>query len=405
MSTPGFLTQAKQNFSVGISLVALIANLSAPFAANAADEHVKHADDFNTRTPIKHVIVIIGENRSFDHVFATYKPFKGETVRNLLSEGIVNEDGTPGPNFWMASQSRAYDSHTDGYRLSPPDNVTYEVLPPVLAGGYTTPPFSTAKAAQAVENGLEPQDYVLLTTGGTGLKHGAVDTRIPNATSLPPGPFQITSKTHPYDAYDNSPVHRFYQMWQQVDCSPVNITKSNPTGCQHDLFPWVETTVGAGTNGEPKPAGFNDMSTGEGSTSMGFYNMLEGDAPYLKYLADHYAMSDNYHQPIMGGTLARSGSPMPTVIPPGRRTTSSFPPARIPVSWTRLRIPTRLPEPTTGTWKTVTATARSGLRLRAAEATPIALIPSSPGLRRSQLTSARSTARSIRTANRANTMS
>lgn len=25
-----------------------------------------------TRTPIKHVIVIIGENRTFDHIFATY---------------------------------------------------------------------------------------------------------------------------------------------------------------------------------------------------------------------------------------------------------------------------------------------------------------------------------------------
>jgi phospholipase C len=33
------------------------------------------------RTPIKHVIVIIGENRSFDHVFATYVPNRpGETV-------------------------------------------------------------------------------------------------------------------------------------------------------------------------------------------------------------------------------------------------------------------------------------------------------------------------------------
>ncbi len=27
-----------------------------------------------TATPIKHVIIIIGENRSFDHVFATYVP-------------------------------------------------------------------------------------------------------------------------------------------------------------------------------------------------------------------------------------------------------------------------------------------------------------------------------------------
>jgi phospholipase C len=26
-----------------------------------------------TETPIKHVIVILGENRTFDHVFATYR--------------------------------------------------------------------------------------------------------------------------------------------------------------------------------------------------------------------------------------------------------------------------------------------------------------------------------------------
>ena len=29
--------------------------------------------------------------------------------------------------------------------------------------------------------------------------------------------------------------------------------------------------------------------------------MAQGDAPYTKYLADHYAISDNYHQPVMGG--------------------------------------------------------------------------------------------------------
>ena len=37
---------------------------------------------------------------------------------------------------------------------------------------------------------------------------------------------------------------------------------------------------------------------------MGFYNVQQGDAPYLKYLADNYAMSDNYHQAVMGGTGA-----------------------------------------------------------------------------------------------------
>jgi phospholipase C len=299
MSAPGVLTKVRQHFAVATSLLAIVANLGAPFSAAAGDR-----DAYRTATPIKHIIVIIGENRSFDHVFATYKPRHGETVSNLLSKGIVREDGTPGPNFSLASQSLANDSNADGYRLSPSGNTTYSVLPPVLAGGYTAAPFPTVAAAKAVENGLENQDYVLLTTGGTGLSHGAVDTRIPNATTLPPGPFQLTSPTHPYDVYDNSPVHRFYQMWQQEDCSPVNATKSNPSGCMADLFPWVEVTVGAGTNGITQSPSFTDSSTREGSTAMAFYNVLQGDAPYFKYLADHYAMSDNYHQAVMGGTGA-----------------------------------------------------------------------------------------------------
>jgi phospholipase C len=37
---------------------------------------------------------------------------------------------------------------------------------------------------------------------------------------------------------------------------------------------------------------------------MGFYNMAAGDAPLFKQLADQYAIADNYHQPIMGGTTA-----------------------------------------------------------------------------------------------------
>jgi phospholipase C len=291
-----FLAQVRQQLALGASLFALMANLGAPLPVSAQTTR--------TATPIQHVIVIIGENRSFDHVFATYKPVAGQTVKNLLSEGIVNADGTPGPNFPLAYQSQAVDSKPDTYLLNPPDSTTYQVLPPVLVGGYTTPPFPDIASAMAVENGLPVGYYKYLTTGGTGLNHGDVDTRIPNATSLPPGPFQITSATHPYDAYDNSPVHRFYQMWQQMDCNAANATPWDSTGCQRDLFPWVETTIGAGTNGLSQPSGFNDESTKEGSTSMGFYNVLRGDAPYFKFLADHYAMSDNFHQSVMGGTGA-----------------------------------------------------------------------------------------------------
>ena len=65
MSTPGFLAQSRQHLAVGASLFALIANLGTPLTADAQD-----ASNFSTATPIKHVIVIIGENRTFDHVFA-----------------------------------------------------------------------------------------------------------------------------------------------------------------------------------------------------------------------------------------------------------------------------------------------------------------------------------------------
>jgi phospholipase C len=302
MSTPRFLAQARQHLAVGVSLFAIVANLGAPLPA-AAQDHDR-SREATTTTPIKHVIVIIGENRTFDHVFATYQPTSTDTVSNLLSKGIVNADGTPGANFSLASQSAATDTSATGYQLSPGGNVAYSPLPPVLAGGYTTPPFPDVATAKLYEYGLPEDYYVYLTTGGTGLNHGDVDTRIPNATTLPSGPFQLTSSTHPYDAYDNSPVHRFYQMWQDLDCSTAKATSWNPSGCTGDLFPWVEVTIGAGSNGLAQSSTFNDTTTKEGSTSMGFYNVQQGDAPYFKYLADHYAMSDNYHQAVMGGTGA-----------------------------------------------------------------------------------------------------
>jgi phospholipase C len=63
--------------------------------------------DANTVTPIKHVIVIVGENRTFDHLFATYQPVNGETVNNLLSQGIVTANGNPGANYAKAQQYSA----------------------------------------------------------------------------------------------------------------------------------------------------------------------------------------------------------------------------------------------------------------------------------------------------------
>src|ERR1700691_6030847 len=83
MSQSDFLAQARQHLAVGVSLVALVSNLGAPLPATAQSP----AQARPTASPIQHVIVIIGENRSFDHVFATYQPKGGQTISNLLSKG------------------------------------------------------------------------------------------------------------------------------------------------------------------------------------------------------------------------------------------------------------------------------------------------------------------------------
>jgi phospholipase C len=70
-----------------------------------------------TKTPIQNAIVIIGENRTFDHLFGTYIPPKGQTVENLLSEGIVLSNGQPGPHAYLADQYEASDTTT--YSISP----------------------------------------------------------------------------------------------------------------------------------------------------------------------------------------------------------------------------------------------------------------------------------------------
>jgi len=36
----------------------------------------------------------------------------------------------------------------------------------------------------------------------------------------------------------------------------------------------------------------------------GVLQRLKGDAPYMKSLADNYTLSDNFHQAVMGGTMA-----------------------------------------------------------------------------------------------------
>src|SRR6202050_3315053 len=107
------VSDALQCSRIGIASLAFLQLAGGPSLI------AQQTGDNETTTPIKHVIVVIGENRSFDHVFATYQPKRGQSVWNLLSEGIINADGTPGPNFSKAVQSAASDPSPDTFLLSP----------------------------------------------------------------------------------------------------------------------------------------------------------------------------------------------------------------------------------------------------------------------------------------------
>jgi phospholipase C len=282
-----------------------------------------HANDRKTVSPIKHVIIIMGENRTFDHVFATYVPREGEHADNLLSKGIITISGTPGVNYGKAAQFAAVDNNF--YSISPGqktpyNNSTNPLQPP---GTSYAPPtcydtvehaslngpgcLATLSEAARGDYGLRQGDLPLLTTGATGIAMNSPDTRIANANNLPNGPYPLVTaqqgEANPslYATYGGSPVHRFYQMWQQLDCDVAKKTPRNPSGCQADLFPWVEETVSSGSNGKPPNP---NKPLKEGDIAMGFYNVANGDAPYLTQLAREFTLNDNYHQPVMGGTFA-----------------------------------------------------------------------------------------------------
>ena len=296
---------------VGITIVQF--SLGGPLVGTLQANEKEH-----TKTPIKHVIILIGENRTFDHLFATYVPKSHDSVSNLLSEGIINADGTPGKHFSKAAQFQAVAPFKTKFFISldADQKVPYQTLPeptlnfsPSPATGEP-PPFPQGTPTlllSAIEPSLETGDLNLLTTGASGAAQTAeipdFDTRITNFDNLPNGPFPLAGANLPYDSYTGDTTHRLFEMWQQSDCDLRNATRKNPSGCLNDLYPFVITTY----TSEIDPSSFpvaNQVDDNGGGNSMAFYNMQKGDVPFLKSLADTYSMSDNFHQSFMGGTGA-----------------------------------------------------------------------------------------------------
>lgn len=131
---------------------------AADLTAQAAGVEADAAAAIRTTTPIKHVVVIIGENHTFDNVYATYRAPRGQSVKDLLSEGIVTASGGFGRHVGRARQRQATD--TGRYGISPHQTSAYARLP-------------------------RPD-----TTHAQGLPQNVPDTRFP--ANLPNGPYQIT---------------------------------------------------------------------------------------------------------------------------------------------------------------------------------------------------------------------
>jgi phospholipase C len=334
-----------------VSLTSFTTPVSAQNVSADKEAHQQKVETAKTESPIKHVIVLIGENRTFDFLFATYVSPSGDSVKNLLSEHIINADGTPGKDFGKAAQFQAIAPFQTTYYISldNSEKAPYVTLPepslnfsPSPVTGEP-PPFPAADIPflGAIEPSLEPDDLVLLTTGASGAEQTAeflnpvtdeildADTRVANFNKLPNGPFPLAGPNLPYDSYTGDTTHRLYEMWQQSDCNIRNATFENPSGCVSDLYPFVISNY----TSEPDPGSFITAGlvddNGEGN-SMGFYNMQNGDVPILKSLADNFSMSDNYHQAVMGGTGANhvmlgsgdaffwsDGNGNPTVPPAG----------------------------------------------------------------------------------------
>ena len=266
--------------------------------------HSANSRTGDTASPIKHFIIVVGENRSFDHLFATYLPrHPEEGIRNLLSEQIVTAAGAPGASFSRAFQYRITSAPNGGKFFSSADlkdKTQYATLPaPDVNYAPQVSPNIPLLSLPGGDPELLPADEFLLGTGGTGLPYTlGPDTRIANVFALPPGPFLLTGPRLPFDSFTADMSHQYFTMVQQADCAidTEHVSADNPTGCLHDLQVAVNTTY-------QTPPGATPHDTGQ---TMGFYNMQQGDAPIFKSLADQYTISDNYHQPVFGGTWADS---------------------------------------------------------------------------------------------------
>ena len=283
--------------NVFVSAAALsILSYDVSFALAGPQSFGGNDNDRHTDSPIKHVIVIVGENRTFDHIFATYQSPRGHHVDNLLSKGIIDINGKPGPNYGVTTAvlGPRYDDLSDQPRRQ--GGLRHVDQSAAAAGDLLCSPAALSqhlrsqlrRRDQRPRRGSEcrfshePDIYaspaggrriaateratahgLLLVAARLGAAHDGLNrhpggfARHAHHQQLPPnglpsgvyplvcGPNAPTLNNVPvctagqslYDTYGGSPVHRFYQMWQELDCDANKATTSQSLGMPGRPFP------------------------------------------------------------------------------------------------------------------------------------------------------------------------
>ena len=220
----------------------------------------------------------------------------------------------------------------DGFQLSPKDKQVYETLPPPLAGGPTQPLFTSLEDAKKAETALPDDAYSERKRAAA--RSVSADARDPvRRLHGRPGASvlsDVATAGLQRRACDTRQSLRLYERSLRL----------GRADCQHRQ------------QRQPAPTPLVDR---EGARALGFYNVQAGDAPYFKYIADTYAMSDNFHQAIQGGTEANH-------VALGTGDRSGLATARVARSCrpsSTRKIPIRSRAQTTITRKTVTPAGRT----------------------------------------------
>jgi len=254
-----------QNWRLSTAIYASVLTASALCLGTGAigGDDVDRAAAVKTTSPIKHVIILIGENRGLDHTFGTYTPKgHGQTISNLLSKGIVNADGSPGPNYALAQQYSALSQPLFYFGAAKVAKTPYSSsnpMPQPTTGGApskpdayypqaagSAPPYYPScqysdqsagcdsnydQEAQLFASqipDIKASQFGQLASGWTKLPNGVPDTRIPGEGSLE-GPFQFQGPSIGDNDYTGDQTHRFFSAAQQRNCSaPFGSRSSAP---------------------------------------------------------------------------------------------------------------------------------------------------------------------------------